>query len=122
MGAAFAAGLAVGVWKNTQELKRLWQIEKTYTPRMSESERERNWMGWKKAVTKSLDWVEIDNVQEHFLDAQTYEEDDEIFAPVSSTSKVNGGDSTGILLGSFSMMVVAGIAMGVGFMLGRKKL
>lgn len=58
LGAAYAAGLAVGFWKNTEELKNNWSIAHTWNPDMEEDKRERFYAGWKKAVTKSYDWVE----------------------------------------------------------------
>ena len=58
MGAAFAAGLAVGVWKDMSEIKAYWSVAKSYTPQMKAAERAKNWAGWKKAITKSLNWVE----------------------------------------------------------------
>jgi len=60
LGAAFAAGLAVGIWKNLDELKLLWKEEGKFIPKMEESERKKNLKGWEKAVSKSLDWVETD--------------------------------------------------------------
>jgi glycerol kinase len=58
LGAAYAAGLAVGFWKDTDELKRLWQANRAWQPAMPASQRETLFAGWKKAVTKSLDWLE----------------------------------------------------------------
>ena len=58
LGAAYAAGLAVGFWKDTDELKRLWQANHAWQPAMPASQRETLFAGWKKAVTKSLDWLE----------------------------------------------------------------
>jgi glycerol kinase len=60
LGAAFAAGLAVGVWKDTAELAGLWQEDKRWSPTMSADERERLLRQWKKAVTKSMNWVDED--------------------------------------------------------------
>mmetsp|Transcript_5536 Transcript_5536/g.6922 ORF Transcript_5536/g.6922 Transcript_5536/m.6922 type:complete len:572 (+) Transcript_5536:98-1813(+) len=60
MGAAFAAGLAVGVWDSLEEIRSLWAVDKTWKPTMSAANRDKNWNGWKKAVTKSFDWVEDD--------------------------------------------------------------
>ncbi|CAG5071852.1 Glycerol kinase [Dyadobacter sp. CECT 9623] len=58
LGAAYAAGLAVGYWKNTEELKRNWAIAHTWNPDMEEETRSRFYKGWQKAVTKSYDWME----------------------------------------------------------------
>ncbi len=54
LGAAYLAGLAVGVWKNTAELEKLWQREHTFTPRMADADRERLYSGWKEAVVKVM--------------------------------------------------------------------
>ena len=58
LGAAFVAGLAVGVWKDTSELKELWRKESLYEPKMENDERTKNWLGWKKAISKSMGWVD----------------------------------------------------------------
>ena len=50
LGAAFVAGLAVGVWKDLQELKVLWKEEAAFQPRMGEDERKKNWSGWERAI------------------------------------------------------------------------
>jgi glycerol kinase len=57
LGAAYAAGLAVGFWKDFDELRANWGREKEWTPRMGAVERERMYAGWKKAVTRALDWA-----------------------------------------------------------------
>jgi glycerol kinase len=58
LGAAYAAGLAVGFWKNFDELASNWQEEKQWRPGMEKECVTRLYRGWKKAVTKSLDWME----------------------------------------------------------------
>ena len=58
LGAAYAAGLAVGYWKNLADLKRNWGIERTWTPQMPRQERSRLYATWKKAVDRSLNWIE----------------------------------------------------------------
>ncbi|WP_368496246.1 glycerol kinase GlpK [Herbiconiux sp. A18JL235] len=60
LGAAYAAGLAVGYWANLDELRSNWQEDSRWTPEMDEAERERQLRNWKKAVTKTLDWVDDD--------------------------------------------------------------
>lgn len=57
LGSAYAAGLATGYWKNTDEMRSNWGIDKTWEPRMSEDERETLYAEWKKAVTRTFDWV-----------------------------------------------------------------
>jgi glycerol kinase len=58
LGAAYAAGLAVGFWSGLDELGRHWGMDKEWKPRMAAAERGRLYAGWKKAVTRTLDWVE----------------------------------------------------------------
>jgi len=58
LGAAYAAGLAVGYWKNTDELKSNWAIAHTWNPDMEEAKRNDLYKGWQKAVTKSYGWVD----------------------------------------------------------------
>ena len=58
LGAAYAAGLAVGFWKDYDELRANWGKDKEWTPKMSSSQREGLYSGWKKAVTRTFGWVE----------------------------------------------------------------
>jgi glycerol kinase len=58
LGAAYAAGLAVGFWRSTDELKANWQEGRRWTPSWPPERRERGYAGWKKAVERTLDWVE----------------------------------------------------------------
>jgi glycerol kinase len=58
LGAAFAAGLAVGFWSGTDELRERWEEDKRWEPQMDEDERERQYGQWKKAVERTFDWVE----------------------------------------------------------------
>ena len=58
LGAAYAAGLAVGFWKDQDELRAKWSEDRRFVPKMSEEEREQRLAGWKKAVTRTFDWVE----------------------------------------------------------------
>ena len=60
LGAAYAAGLAVGFWKNTDELRENWNEDKRWEPKWSEEQREEGYRGWKKAVERTLDWVDVD--------------------------------------------------------------
>ncbi|MGN6444214.1 glycerol kinase GlpK [Amnibacterium sp.] len=60
LGAAYAAGLAVGFWKDFDDLRKNWQEDKRWDPQMDQSERERQYRLWKKAVTKTFDWVDED--------------------------------------------------------------
>ncbi|MBC7356952.1 MAG: glycerol kinase GlpK [Desulfacinum sp.] len=58
LGAAYAAGLAVGYWSDFQELSRNWSMDKTWTPAMDEARREEGYRYWKKAVERTFGWVE----------------------------------------------------------------
>lgn len=58
LGAAYAAGLAVNYWSNYSELRTNWGMDRTWEPGMDEQVRTRLFTGWKKAVTRTLDWVE----------------------------------------------------------------
>ena len=58
LGAAYAAGLAVGFFKDTDELAANWAIDRRWSPKMAEVSRERLFHFWKKAVTRCFDWVE----------------------------------------------------------------
>jgi glycerol kinase len=58
LGAAYAAGLAVGFFKDTDELVANWAVDRRWEPTMDEESRERLYRFWKKAVTRSFDWVE----------------------------------------------------------------
>jgi glycerol kinase len=60
LGAAYAAGLAVGFWKDFDDLRGNWQEDKRWEPSMESDERERQYRNWKKAVTKTFDWVDED--------------------------------------------------------------
>ena len=58
LGAAYAAGLAVGFWKDLDELKRNWDRDREWKPVMDAKQRKKLYSGWKKAVTRTFDWVE----------------------------------------------------------------
>lgn len=58
LGAAYAAGLAVGYWNNTDELRANWGVDHTWTPNLDAEKRASLYKGWKKAVTRTFDWVE----------------------------------------------------------------
>jgi glycerol kinase len=59
LGAAYAAGLAVGFWKNTDELRENWNESKRWTPQWNDEQRAEGYEGWQKAVNRTLDWVEV---------------------------------------------------------------
>ncbi|GIF38436.1 glycerol kinase GlpK [Actinoplanes xinjiangensis] len=60
LGAAYAAGLAVGFWKNTDELRENWNESQRWQPSWSGEQREEGHGKWKKAVQRTLDWVDVD--------------------------------------------------------------
>jgi glycerol kinase len=60
LGAAYAAGLAVGFWSGLDDLRANWQEDRRWEPKMETDERERQLRLWKKAVTKTFDWVDDD--------------------------------------------------------------
>ncbi len=58
LGAAYLAGLAVGFWESKEEIGRKWTVDIEFKPKMDENLREMKYMGWKKAVERSLSWEE----------------------------------------------------------------
>ncbi|WP_446037461.1 glycerol kinase GlpK [Streptomyces sp. SID1143] len=60
LGAAYAAGLATGVWSSLDELRAHWQQDAEWTPRMDEQERAREYANWHKAVERSFGWERTD--------------------------------------------------------------
>ena len=56
MGCAFLAGLAVGFWKSTDEIKNIWKKDKTFQPLLSDEDRKKKLKGWRKAVKRTFDW------------------------------------------------------------------
>jgi len=58
LGAAYAAGLATGFWDNQEDLRENWAEDKRWEPQMDEEDRKKNIHMWKKAVTRTFDWVE----------------------------------------------------------------
>ncbi|GMI47231.1 hypothetical protein TrCOL_g4382 [Triparma columacea] len=97
LGAAYAAGLAVGVWKDLEEIRAQWKMDKQWTSKMGNKEREKYWNGWNKAVSKSVGWE----------------------GPSTSHSSSSGGLGT---LGWFAATVVVGAAAATaGWMMGKGK-
>ncbi len=58
LGAAYAAGLAIGFWPSLESLRQQWQVDKIWQPQINESERAQGYAGWQKAVERTLGWVE----------------------------------------------------------------
>jgi glycerol kinase len=59
LGAAYAAGLAVGFWADPSDLRANWQEDKRWTPTWGDDERAAGYAGWRKAVQRTLDWVDV---------------------------------------------------------------
>ena len=60
LGAAYAAGLAVGFWDGTDELRANWNEDKSWQPQWDDAQRTAGHASWKKAVQRTLDWVDVD--------------------------------------------------------------
>ncbi|HET59972.1 MAG TPA: glycerol kinase, partial [Chloroflexi bacterium] len=61
LGAAYAAGLAVGVWSNLCELRSSWAVDQQWNPTMPEKRREHLYGRWKEAVNRTLNWEDSEN-------------------------------------------------------------
>lgn len=108
-GAAFAAGLAVGVWQDLEEVHSLWAIAQVFEPSIAPEEREVYWKGWQKAVKKSIGWIEPSEV------------DDEDDGMVKSRGIMASPSKTGF--GKTSMAIATVCAFAIGVLIGgvRKK-
>ncbi len=60
LGAAYLAGLAVGYWKDQDEISKNWALDRKFEPNMDQATRERLYKGWKKAVQRALQWEEAE--------------------------------------------------------------
>ncbi|WP_404381227.1 glycerol kinase GlpK [Knoellia locipacati] len=60
LGAAYAAGLATGFWSGTEELRSKWAEAERWEPQWSDEQRRDGYAGWRKAVERTLDWVDVD--------------------------------------------------------------
>ena len=58
LGAAYAAGLATGFWKDLDDLRQNWKMDRQWDPRWSADQRDAAYVGWEKAVQRTLDWAE----------------------------------------------------------------
>jgi glycerol kinase len=129
LGVAFAAGLAVGVWKDLDEIKALWAVAKTFEPNMSEAVRQENLKGWKKAITKSLDWVEVSDAKRglsraesaiidgDFEDAYSDEKDLERAIDVADRKTARYSMAFSI----FSQLFLTTAAVALGYVLGERR-
>lgn len=61
LGAAYLAGLAVGYWKDLDEISEDFSIDRTFKPQMSQEKRDKNYKYWKKAIERSMDWLDKDD-------------------------------------------------------------
>ncbi len=59
LGAAYAAGLAVGFWNSTDELRENWNEARRWEPTWSAEQRDAGYAQWKKAVERTLNWVDV---------------------------------------------------------------
>ena len=57
LGAAYLAGIAVGYWQDTDDIKKNWKLERTFEPKMDEEKREESIFGWHEAVKRSYGWA-----------------------------------------------------------------
>jgi len=57
LGAAYSAGLAVGFWRDLDEIRRNWRVDKVFVPKWDEKRREGMYRGWRRAVERSLGWL-----------------------------------------------------------------
>ena len=58
LGAAYVAGLAVGFWSDTDELRKQWQLSRRWKPTSTEQSRSNGYYQWKKAIERTLNWIE----------------------------------------------------------------
>ena len=58
LGAAYLAGLAVGYWDGFDDVTKNWALDREFRPSMDAATREKLYAGWKKAVSRSLDWAD----------------------------------------------------------------
>jgi glycerol kinase len=56
LGAAYLAGLAVGFWKDVEELRSMWQVDKIFTPNIKEAQRAQSIKGWQRAIKATNNW------------------------------------------------------------------
>jgi glycerol kinase len=58
LGAAYAAGLAVGFWEGLEELRQNWAIDRTWRPTMASKVRKKYYLEWQKAVDRTFNWLD----------------------------------------------------------------
>jgi glycerol kinase len=111
MGAAFGAGLAIGIWKDLDEVRALWSEARRFEPAMDDETRAKNWAGWTKAVSKSFGWITEEEGGE-FFDATHGEMD------LESTDKEKAPSRRGFGYRTIFFVAVAGTV--AGFLAGTK--
>jgi len=123
MGAAFGAGLAIGTWKDLDEIRALWSEARRFEPLMDDATRDKNLSGWKKAVSKSFGWIQDEEPQEEeeeFVDAT------QILDPPPTSSNraiegtVNPPPSSTSGFGYLSMFLMAVAGTTAGLLIGTK--
>ena len=57
MGAVYTAGLKAGLWKDLDEIRSLWKLDRAFEPQISTKQRAAQIQGWKEAISRSLNWV-----------------------------------------------------------------
>ena len=59
LGAAYAAGLAVGFWRDVEEMRLNWRADRQWEPSWSADQREAGYRGWQKAIERTLNWIDV---------------------------------------------------------------
>jgi hypothetical protein len=126
MGAAFGAGLAVGVWKDLNEIRELWSEAERFQPAMDPIVREKNWAGWKKAITRSLGWIgdeDDEDEEEQFVDAKQGGDDLDVAIDGSEKNAFSPSGKRGIstAFGFFSAFSFGILCLGTGYLLGKNQ-
>lgn len=123
IGAAFAAGLAVGVWRDVDEIRELWSVSETFEPSMDDSERQHYWKGWQKAISKSIGWIENEDGDENnavSADAEISTKEEilkvALSEPVVEAKPVHTSD-----VERWALVATGICAASVGFILGRAR-
>lgn len=60
LGAAYMAGIASGVWESADDIRRLWKVDRVFSPAMDDEQRDRKYKGWRRAVGRACHWLEGD--------------------------------------------------------------
>lgn len=119
LGAAFAAGLAVGFWHSVDELKGIWKKKSSWSPHFDAKKRCFLMRQWHKAVARSMHWSD----SEQLLEASGDDPDPHLITsiPQYRLQKPTAGRGVAEHVVGYSFAVVTGLALGVGFMLRFKE-